>query len=465
MLLVTSVLVATSSPASALLVPRIPNSPSKGGTQVWVARDTGSKNAYNQIAGMVTSPDGSTVYVGRTSAGRFAVVAHNALTGVSRWSVRTSDPLGLQMFAEAIAISPDGTRLYVTGDVEQSTSTRLGRTVAYDTADGLVVWTTDIAVPAKGEMIPRSIVVSPDGNRVIVTGSRTGRHGANDFWDYYTVAYSVETGSRIWKAIYDGPAHGGDTPEGLGVTPDGSTVFVTGTSKGSRTDNRALATVAYRASDGSLQWTSRFGLGADNFSAGLVVSPNGANVFVAGYGRSNFSAPHRYELVKYRVSTGTALGVATFAGGDDDYASSVAISADGARVFMTGSGAAHALTVAYDASAMVSLWSSRYDGGHGVDSASAVMASPDGRRVYVTGESSRGGIACFGEVPTSAYATVSYTAVSGAPIWVSRYSGLRRDPDQATHIAINPKTLSVYVAGNSDYGCAGSDVATVAYTP
>ncbi len=430
-----------------------------------MSRDVGTHDAYDQIAGMVTSPDGSTVYVARTSAGKVAVVAHDALTGVKRWSASTSDPGGLQIFAEAVAVSPDGTRLFVTGDVEQSTDTRSGRTIAYDTADGSVVWTANIAVPAGREIIPRRIVVSPDGTRVFVTGSRTGTHGSGDFWDYDTVAYSVGTGTRLWKANYDGPAHGGDTSEGLGVSPDGSKVFVTGTSKGGGANDRDFATIAYRAGDGSAQWTSRYDVGADNFAVGLVVSPDGSTVYVAGYGRAAINLPHDYQLVAYGTGTGTQAGAAVYAGGDDDYSSSVAISGDGTRAFVTGIGGKDFLTVAFDTSALVPLWSSRYDGGHGFDAAYAITVSPDGGRVYVTGESKNGGIACFGDVASTAYATVSYAAATGDPLWVSRYSGLRRDPDQANQIAMSPDGSSVFVSGNSDDGCTGSDVATLDYTP
>ncbi len=463
-LMCTSVLVVAGSPATAHLANEKLAVPSSGGAQVWVSRDTGAHNAYDRLGGMVTSPDGSTVYVARTSAGNFAVVAHDALTGAKRWSVKTVDPGGLQIFAEAVAISPDGTRLFVTGDVEQSTSTRSGRTVAYDTTDGSVVWTADIVVPANREIIPRSVTVSPDGTRVFVTGSRTGTNGTDDFWDYDTVAYSEVTGSMVWEAKYDGPVHGGDTAEGLGVTPDGSTVLVTGTSKGDGTDDRDIATVAYRADDGSVRWINRYEVGVDNFAVGLVVSPDGSTVYVAGYGRSAINVPHDYELVAYGTGTGTEEGAGMYAGGDDDYSSSVAISGDGARVFVSGIGGKHFLTVAFDASALVPIWSSRYDGGHGSDAAYDLAVSPDGKRVYVTGESAQGGIACFGDVKSTAYATVSYAAATGTQVWVARYAGLRRDPDQADQIAVSPAAPYVYVAGNSDSGCTGSDVATVAYT-
>ncbi len=93
------------------------------------------------------------------------------------------------------------------------------------------------------ELIPRTIIVSPDSTRFRNRSPPIGHGG--DFWDYDTVAYSAVTGTRLWKAIFDGPAHGGDTPEGLGVSPDGSKVFVTGTSKDGGANDRDFVTIAF----------------------------------------------------------------------------------------------------------------------------------------------------------------------------------------------------------------------------
>src|SRR2546423_1514197 len=71
------------------------------------------------------------------------------------------------------------------------------------------------------EAIPRRIAVAPGGASVFVTGSRTGTHGIDDFWDYFTASFSAADGSRRWTATFDG-RHGGDTAEGLGVSPDGT---------------------------------------------------------------------------------------------------------------------------------------------------------------------------------------------------------------------------------------------------
>jgi hypothetical protein len=85
-----------------------------------------------------------------------------------------------------------------------------------------------------------SIGVSPDGTSVFVTGeSFVG--GSSD---YVTQAYSAADGIRRWSRRYDGPAHGLDVAADLAVSPDGTSVFVTGASERS-TGNSDFATVAY----------------------------------------------------------------------------------------------------------------------------------------------------------------------------------------------------------------------------
>jgi outer membrane protein assembly factor BamB len=61
-------------------------------------------------------------------------------------------------------------------------------------------------------------------------------------YDYGTVAYHASTGARLWKRRYDGGSL--DVATDLGVSPDGSKVFVTGYSLGSAS-GLDYATVAY----------------------------------------------------------------------------------------------------------------------------------------------------------------------------------------------------------------------------
>src|SRR5262249_49196994 len=142
------------------------------GDQAWAALDTGPRGAFDRFGGMALSANGATVFVARSSDGVFVVVARDAATGERRWIRRTRGPGGAQACADGIAVS--GSRVFVTGEVERTVDTRTPLTVAFDGADGSVLWKAAPDVAAHPEVIPRRIAVSPDGTRVFVTGSRTG---------------------------------------------------------------------------------------------------------------------------------------------------------------------------------------------------------------------------------------------------------------------------------------------------
>ena len=80
--------------------------------------------------------------------------------------------------------------------------------------------------------------VSPDGSTVYVTGSSVGA--------YMTIAYSTVTGSMRWLRRYNAPGEHTDRAGDIVVSPDGTTVFVTGYSWDSIYDIDAITT-AYDA--------------------------------------------------------------------------------------------------------------------------------------------------------------------------------------------------------------------------
>ena len=86
--------------------------------------------------------------------------------------------------------------------------------------------------------------VCAGGSYPTSNGSSAGSTGSSD---YATVAYDASTGTQLWVSSYNGPGNSIDTATALGVSPDGSTVFVTGSSTGS-TGFSDYATVAYSAS-------------------------------------------------------------------------------------------------------------------------------------------------------------------------------------------------------------------------
>ena len=69
--------------------------------------------------------------VGSTSHPDFATFAYNASTGVQLWGTRYDGPANDDDGANSIAVSPNGTRVFVTGWVWGPTSNEDYATVAY----------------------------------------------------------------------------------------------------------------------------------------------------------------------------------------------------------------------------------------------------------------------------------------------------------------------------------------------
>ena len=278
-------------------------------------------------------------------------------------------------------------------------------------------WVARYAFPGSGDDTPAAVVFSPDGSRVFVTGTTGHIQTVNDF---VTVAYDTTTGAQLWAAQYDGPGHDVDQASAIGISPDGKHVYVTGKSAGPQTGNSNptfdFATIAYDAATGAQEWVARFnGVGND---PGLPID--------SGSGEPN----------------------------------ALAVSPDGSRIFVTGQGAGtlgpQYTTVAYDLSGN-QLWSASYSGtGSNYNIANSVAVGPGGTQVYVTGTSA-------GTTTKRDYATVAYNASTGAQNWVARYDGPASGNDQASSVATSPDGLHVYVTGKSETANGYTDDATVAY--
>ena len=179
--------------------------------------------------------------------------------------------------ANAVATSPDGVTVFVTGEQDHNGHANYA-TVAYSAATGTKLWARRYDGPINGRDAGTALTVSPDGSSVF-TGSS---EGAVDINDYGTVAYSAVDGATEWRARYRGPTGSiGSDPVAIGTGGDGSAVFVTGTT--TRSDGtRDYATVAYDTTNGSLLWARRYNdpTNENDAAASLAVSPDGSAVFV-----------------------------------------------------------------------------------------------------------------------------------------------------------------------------------------
>lgn len=436
---------------------------SSPGSQLWVSSYNGPNQQFDVATATVASPDGKVVFVTGRSAGNnntqdYATLAYDSATGAQLWVSRYNGPVNQSDIPFAIGVSPDGSTVYVTGESVGANNVFDYVTIAYDAQTGAQKWLARYNGLSNLGGVARSLVVSPDGSTVYVTGYSDR--------DYVTIAYNSATGAQRWLSSYNGRANGNDQARWITVSPDGHTVYVTGRSQG-KASGYDIATVSYNAATGAQQWVSRYNGPANlnDFGTDLAAAPGGRVLYVTG----GVGAPGRqlgFVTIAYRSSTGKALWTRSTKGWDliNNEGSSAGVTPNGRTVVVTNYTAGTStrtayLTTAFSASTGAAQWSRRYAGPAG-DNDNLPMAlgiSPDGTQVYVTGDS---------DSPTSEtdYATVAYQVSNGARLWVSRFTGLGNSFDQVNALAVNPKGGAVYVTGFSEVGLTMGDYATVAYS-
>jgi hypothetical protein len=360
------------------------------GKRIWTARyDSGNPPFYGEshdvAAAIALSPDGSRIFVtGRGGESGYVTVAYDAATGKQLWA-SSYDEFG----ANAITVSPDGSKVFVTGDTAGSAVPGMS-TVAYDASTGAPLWV------GKGAVDGNAITASPDGSEVFVAGAGP---------DYLTTAFDASSGKQIWSQRY-GRKGLYESAQALGVTPGGGRVLVTGTTAG----GKAFTTFAYDSRTGHQEWSRGYKTGGGD-AEDLRISPGGKRVFVTA---TSPNPTHRnaqdYATIAYRVATGKEEWARRYGGPGQrnyiNYAHALAVSAGGSKVFVTGSSAGgfypNYATVAYKASSGSKLWAKRYDGpAHRKDNANALAVSPTAPRLFVTGSS-------LGRRTHTDYATAAY---------------------------------------------------------
>jgi DNA-binding beta-propeller fold protein YncE len=295
-----------------------------------------------------------------------------------------------------------------------------------------------------GEAQATSVAVSPNGSTVFVTGYSLGSFGL----DYGTVAYNATTGAQVWAKRYNNPSNGNDQAYSVTVSPSGSTVFVTGFSSVSSTDGR-FTTIAYNAATGAQQWLKQYKAGEPAYS--VAVSPDGGKVFVTGYSNGGAATSADYTTVAYNAATGAQLWVAKYNDPINgiDQAKSVTVSPTGTEVFVTGFSEGTPsngfVTIAYNAATGAQLWLKKYNS---FGSANCVTVSPNGKEVFVTGLD-------------SGYATVAYNAATGAQLWAKKYN--LGGGGQSYSVAVSPSGGTVFVTGTNAGASTPTGYATVAY--
>jgi DNA-binding beta-propeller fold protein YncE len=246
------------------------------------------------------------VSIGSSRFNEYATVAYDAALGAQLWDTRYVGN-GIGAVARSMTVSPDGSKVFVTGvftivhkRVAGSCHVTTGNydwaTVAYEATTGAQLWVSQYDGPAHGDDEPHAVAVSADGSKVFVAGRAAG---TTTCWDYITVAYDSAAGAQLWQSQYNGPANADDAAHAMAVSPDGSKVFVTGDSIGTA-GNYDYATLAYDAASGAQVWVMRYAAPAfgKNDASAAAVSPDGSTVFVSG-GSWGGTTGYDYATVAY----------------------------------------------------------------------------------------------------------------------------------------------------------------------
>jgi outer membrane protein assembly factor BamB len=154
--------------------------------------------------------------------------AYDASTGARLWRSRYRGSLCTPYESgDALTVGPDGSSVFVTGHMltsDQTGNQASYGTVAYDGATGTQLWASRFADAAAPNNTPEgqpSIAVSQDGSRVYLAGTAQVTSSTVAF---ATLAYSASAGTTIWKSEYPS----GDQANAVAV--GGGKVFITGQS-------------------------------------------------------------------------------------------------------------------------------------------------------------------------------------------------------------------------------------------
>jgi 6-phosphogluconolactonase (cycloisomerase 2 family) len=348
--------------------------------------------------------------------------------------------------ASSVAVSPDGAHVYATGQYDDGivAFSRNGvngaLTYLFNLKDSQVQGLNTI----DGLDGADSVAISPDGAHVYVAGFND--NGVAVF------ARNAVTGDLTFLAVYKDTV--GGSPDGLlgaaslVVSPDGAHVYVAGSSDDAiavfARDHNPISPTFGKLTYVEAKFDGVGGVDGLDGAQWVRLSPNGAHLYVAS------GVDKAVAVFSRNAGTGALTFVQAAKDGIGgvnglDGASSVAVSPDGANVYATGATENALVTFnrngATGAITFVSMLADGVAGVEGLAGATAVTPSFDARYVYVAG--------FFDDALAVFHRDVLTGALSFLEVEKDGFGGVD-GLARVTNIAVSPDDQHVYATGQND---------------
>jgi DNA-binding beta-propeller fold protein YncE len=401
------------SPAASRLSASSSVASATPGKQLWAST---LRDAAEPVE--AASPDGTRLFVSGDTKVGFETVAYSAATGAQLWA-RAYQPATYSN-STAITVSPDGARVYVTSHAAQS-----GATIAYDTRTGKQLWASQSKLTASAAS---DLAVSPDGGTVYVAGF-------GHKLPFAVIAYAAATGKQRWLRSDTKAADA--VAVSVAVSPASKTVYVTGSGGSS------VLTVAY-TSTGTMKWATRYkNPYAGLYDAGtqVVAGPGGNIVYVVGRA-ANKSGHYEIATFAYRAATGKQLWLHSYHAAIGPSMPLIAVTPDGQTVIVTGAlsngRTGYAALASYQAGTGETHWTAK----------APLLAGPTGLVIDPHGNT----------VIIGGRRIAAYSVAHGTVLWTASYAA-RQFP---TAIALSGDGTRLFETGWNGRGITGG-ITTVAY--